>query len=91
MDTVPANGEGLFEIRADTVTLELVDIATNTLVRRTLPLSYYENAHCLRLQGEDFKGKASEIVFFSQQGVDKMRDMTGGGPDRDPCGGHSGT
>lgn len=91
MDTRPANGEGLFEICADTVTLELVDKATNTLVRRTLPLAYYENAHCLRLQGEDFNGKASEIVFFSQQGVDKMRDMTGGGPDKDPCGGHSGT
>ncbi len=81
--------EELFEISADCVTLEVTDSASGKTFRRTLPLDYYENAHCLRLCGEDLNGETAQIVFFSKRGVDKLRDMTGDGPDKDPCGGHS--
>ena len=73
--------EKLNEIRASEVT---------QVVRRTLPLNYLETVSCLRLSGEDSSGKPAEIVFFSRTGMARLRDLTGGGADSDPCGGHSG-
>ncbi|NCC69935.1 MAG: hypothetical protein EOM14_17425 [Clostridia bacterium] len=82
------DNNALYEITADHVTIEVTDLKTGKTVKRTLPVNYRENAHFLRLTGEDMTGKPSQIVFFSESGVDKLRDMTGGGPDIDPCGSH---
>lgn len=83
------NEEKIFSIAASEVTIEVADRATGKTFRRTLPMDYFENANCLRLCGEGLDGKPAELVFFSDTGVDKLRDLTGGGPDQDPCGGHS--
>ncbi|MDO4566476.1 MAG: hypothetical protein Q4B42_04020 [Oscillospiraceae bacterium] len=81
--------ENLKEIRAEEVTIEVRDAATGEAFRRTLPISYLETAHCLSLEAEDADGKPSKLVFFTETGLRRMRDMTGGGADTDPCGGHS--
>ena len=81
---------GMKEIRASSVTVEVRDAATGEVVRRTLPIDYVENSHALRLMAEDAQGNPSELVFYSNAGLNKLRDLTGGGPDSDPCGGHSG-
>ena len=80
----------LKEIRASSVTVEVTDAATGVTVRRTLPIDYVETANGLRLIAEDSHGNPSELVFYSGFGLGKIRDLTGGGPDADPCGGHSG-
>ncbi len=82
------DNDALCEITADQVTIEVADQKTGKTVKRTLPLGYRENAHFLQLSGEDMAGKPSQIVFFSESGVGKLRDMTGRGPDTDPCGSH---
>ncbi len=76
---------GLSHVQADEVTLEAVDGATGTLVRRTLPLTLIENDNALRLVGETLDGAATEIVFLSGQALDKVRDLTGGGLDKPRC------
>lgn len=78
----------LYEITADQVTIEVTDKKTGQTVSRTLPIAYRENAHFLRLSGEDMAGKHSEIVFISESGLDKLIDMTGGGADIDSCENH---
>ena len=80
----------LKEIRASSVTVEVTDAATGVTVRRTLPIDYVETANGLRLIAEDSHGNPSELVFYSGFGLGKIRDLTGCGPDADPCGGHSG-
>lgn len=82
--------DDIFEISAKEVTVEVTDEKTGQSFRRTLPIDYLETAHCLRLMAEDLDGKPSELVFFSDLGKSRLRDMTGGGADKDPCGGHSG-
>lgn len=77
------------EIRADVVTIEVTDKLTGRTLRRELPIDYIENSHALRLRGEDGSGRPSELVFLSDLGLAKLRDLTGGGADADPCGGHS--
>ncbi len=78
------------EIRAAEVTVEVKDAVTGEVFRRTLPIDYYETANALRLIAEDAHGEPSELVFYTNFGLKKLRDLTGGGPDKDPCGGHSG-
>lgn len=85
------NEEKIFSITASEAVIEVTDRATGKTFRRTLPVDYFENSNCLRLRGEGLDGKPAELVFFSGAGVHKLRDLTGGGPDKDPCGGHSGT
>ncbi len=80
----------LKEIRASEVTIEVTDEKTGLSLRRTLPIDYFETANCLRLSAEDSEGKPSELVFYSNTGLGRLRDLTGGGPDKDPCGGHGG-
>ena len=80
----------LREIRAAEVTLEVTDAGTGLTLRRTLPIDYLETANCLRLAAEDAQGRPAELVFYSNTGLGRLRDLTGGGPDKDPCGGHSG-
>ena len=48
--------EKVFELVADTVTVEITDRATGKVYRRELPIDYYENANFLRLRGESFTG-----------------------------------
>ncbi len=85
------NEDKIFSITANEVTVEVTDRATGKTFRRALPVDYFENSNCLRLRGEGLDGKPAELVFFSGAGVNKIRDLTGGGPDKDPCGGHGGT
>ncbi len=78
----------LFEITADTVTIEVTDAATGKLYRRELPIDYYENANFLRLSGENMDGSVSQLVFLSARGIERVKDITGKGPDHDRCGTH---
>lgn len=78
-----------FEITASEITVEVKDEATGEVFRRELPIDYYENANFLRLRGENLDGSVSQLVFYSARGVERIKDLTGKGPDKDPCGGHS--
>lgn len=77
-----------FEISAKEITVEVKDEATGEVFRRELPVDFYENANFLRLSGENLDGSLSQLVFYSSRGLERMKDLTGKGPDRDPCGGH---
>ena len=77
----------LNEIHADMVTLEVTDEKTGETFRRELPIEFYETANFLRLKGEDMNGNPSELVFVSDTGMRRLKDLTGKGPDTDPCGG----
>ena len=80
--------EKVFEISAEEVTVEVVDKATGKVYRRTLPIDYYENANGLVLRGENLDGSVSRLIFYSSRGMQRMQDLTGGGPNEDPCGTH---
>ncbi len=78
----------LHEIHAHMVTLEVTDEATGETFHRELPIDFYETANFLRLKGEDLNGKPSELVFVSDTGMRRLKDLTGHGTDTDPCGTH---
>lgn len=80
-----------FEITAHVVTVEVRDETTGEVFRRELPIDFYENANLLRLSGENLDGSVSQLVFYSARGLERIRDLTGKGPDSDPCGGHTHT
>ena len=75
----------VFEITARTVTVEVTDRNTGKVYRRELPIDYYENANCIRMQGERLDGGFSELVFYSQRGLQRLKDLTGAGADHDGC------
>ena len=81
--------EELFELIADTVTVEVKDPNTGKVYRRELPIDYYENANFLKLSGENLDGSLSQLVFYTGRGIERIKDLTGKGPDHDRCGGHS--
>ncbi len=81
--------EELFELIADTVTVEVKDPKTGKVYRRELPIDYYENANFLKLSGENLDGSLSQLVFYTGRGIERIKDLTGKGPDHDRCGGHS--
>ena len=81
-------GEELFEITAKEVTVEVKDERTGEIYRRELPIFYYENANFLKLSGENMDGSVSQLVFFTPRGIERVKDITGKGPDHDRCGGH---
>ena len=81
--------EELFELIADTVTVEVKDAKTGKVYRRELPIDYYENANFLKLSGENLDGSLSQMVFYTGRGIERIKDLTGKGPDHDRCGGHS--
>ena len=81
-------GEDVFEITAESVTVEVTDERTGEVYRRELPISYYENANFLRLSGENLDGSLSQLVFYTPRGIERVKDITGRGPDHDRCGGH---
>lgn len=78
-----------FEITASEITVEVKDEKTGEVFRRELPIDFYENANFLRLSGENLDGSISQLVFYSSRGLERLKDLTGKGPDKDPCGGHS--
>lgn len=80
--------EEVFEISADTVIVEVKDKLTGRLYRRELPVYFYENANLLKLSGENFDGSTAQLVFYSERGIQRLGDLTGKGPDSDPCGTH---
>ena len=80
--------EKIFEISAKEVTIEVVDEATGKTYRRTLPIDYYETTNGLVLRGENLDGSISQLIFYSARGMQRMQDLTGKGPDEDPCGTH---
>lgn len=75
----------LHEISASTVIIEVTDKKTGLTYRRALPIDYVETANCLRLRGENLNGATSELVFFTDRGMSRMKDLTGGGADVDGC------
>ena len=77
-----------FEITASSVTVEVRDEQSGEVFRRELPIDYYENANFLRLSGENLDGSLSQIVFYTARGIERVKDITGKGPDNDRCGGH---
>ena len=77
-----------FEITASIVTVEVRDEKTGEVFRRELPIDYYENANFLRLSGENLDGSLSQLIFYSARGIERLKDLTGKGPDHDRCGGH---
>ena len=81
-------GEELFELRAETMIVEVTDLQTGKIYRRELPIEYYENANFLRLSGENLDGSLSQLVFYTPRGIERVKDITGKGPDHDRCGGH---
>ncbi len=80
--------EEMFEIIAHEVTVEVRDERTGEIIRRELPIDYYENANFLRLSGENMDGSVSQLVFLSARGIERVKDITGKGPDHDRCGTH---
>ena len=80
--------EKIFKISAKVVTIEVVDEATGKTYRRTLPIDYSETANGLVLRGENLDGSISQLVFYTSRGMQRMQDLTGAGPDEDPCGTH---
>ncbi len=75
-------------ITADEIKVEVVDKATGKTYIRKLPIDYLETSNLLRLSAEDSQGKPSSLVFYTEQGVLGLRDMTGGGPDIHSCDDH---
>ncbi len=80
--------EELFELSASEVTVEIRDANTGKIFRRELPIDYYENANFLKLSGENLDGSVSQLVFYTARGIERVKDLTGKGPDHDRCGGH---
>ncbi|MBR3296609.1 MAG: hypothetical protein IKI65_02075 [Firmicutes bacterium] len=78
----------VYEIVADSVTVEVTDKVTGKVYRRELPIDFYENANLLKLSGENFDGSTSQLIFYSERGIQRLGDLTGKGPDEDPCGTH---
>ena len=81
--------EELFELSASVVTGAVKDERTGKIYRRELPIDFYENANFLRLSGENLDGSVSQLVFYTARGLERIKDISGKGPDHDRCGGHS--
>jgi len=81
--------EEIFEITADTIVVEVKDKLTGKVYRRELPIDFYENANLLKLSGENLDGSTAQLVFYSERGIQRLGDLTGKGPDADPCGTHN--
>lgn len=80
--------EDVFRISAREVTLEVTDSVSGKTYRRTLPIDYLETANTLVLRGENLDGSLSQLVFYTARGMQRLQDLTGNGPDKDPCGTH---
>ena len=79
----------LQELHPSRIIVDVTVEAPGQTFRRELPVDYYENANFLRLQGERMDGSPSELVFITDTGRRRLDDLTGHGPDQDPCGSHT--
>ncbi len=77
------------EITASMVTVEVTDEKTGIKCRRELPIDFLETANCLKLKGEGLNGEPAELVFYSNRGIDRLKNLIGQGPDEDSCGSHT--
>ena len=80
--------EDVLQISAREVTLEVTDSVSGKTYRRTLPIDYLETANTLVLRGENLDGSLSQLVFYTARGMQRLQDLTGNGPDKNPCGTH---
>ena len=78
----------IYEIIAHEAKITVTDELTGRMFERTIPMDYYENANFMKLSGENFDGSISTLVFLSARGAERVDDLTGKGPDADPCGTH---
>lgn len=76
-------------IRADITIMEVTDPATGCIFRRELPMEFLETATGIKIKGEDYYGKPSEIAFLSGNATMRIKDLMGGGAEHDSCGGHT--
>ena len=76
------------KISADEIEVKVVDKETGKAYVRKLPVSYLETSNFLRLSAEDIQGKPTSLIFYTEQGLLGLRDMTGGGPDGHRCDNH---
>ncbi len=83
-----SNADTPNKITADEIKVEVVDKDTGETYVRKLPVNYLETSNFLRLSAEDSQGKPSSLVFYTEQGLLGLRDMTGGGPDTHSCEDH---
>ena len=83
-----SNADTPNKITADEIKIKVVDKDTGKTYVRKLPINYLETSNILRLSAEDSQGKPSSLVFYTEQGVLGLRDMTGGGPDTHRCEDH---
>ncbi len=75
-------------IEADEITVEVVDKHTGRKFRRTLPISYCENANGVLLRGETSSGDPVGMSFLSAGALAKLGELFGKGPDKPRCGGN---
>lgn len=80
--------DSLHEITAKKIKIEVTDERTGQVYTRDLPVDYYENANCLRLQAENMDGNLSELIFYTARGIDRIKDLTGKGSNHDGCDSH---
>ena len=78
------NGSEIFSITSSVVTITVTDDKTGQNFTRSLPIDYFENDNGIRLRGENIQGQPVELVFLSSSALDKIRDLTGQGPDEPP-------
>lgn len=68
-----------------TVTVEVQDIDTNRIYRRSLPMEYEETNNGITLKGENLEGVSQSITFLSDTAVRKIIELTGHGPGNPHC------
>ena len=78
------NGSELSSISSSVVTITVTDDKTGQIFTRSLPIDYFENDNGIRLRGENIQGQPIELVFLSNSALEKIKDLTGQGPDEPP-------
>lgn len=73
------------QLMADAVAITVVQPRSGRVYTRQLPMDYKENSNGITIQGEDFQGKPSSIVFLSNNAVQKIKDLTGQGWEKPRC------
>ena len=77
--------QNVTQIHANQVAIEITDLQSGNQFTRILPMEYFENANGIRLIGEDLNGQTVEMVFLSEQGMFKMKDLSGHRADHSQC------
>jgi len=81
-DHTPAAGEGIY---AREVVVEVAEAGTGRVLRRLLPMEYWETENGIRLIGETVDGVATHLAFLSETGALRMKDILGQGRDTPRC------